>query len=193
MVERCKIAVIDEDVDSRRVIGLYLEKHGHDVAVLAAADVKIPDEYHCILVGPLDGGGDLVVVAEYTKPVRMGVIVDAVERVLTRQAGAVVEVISIGEWALDPVYNVLSHGDGSLGDVRLTDKEKDILVLLYSHSNQSVCREDLLRNVWGYVDGVETHTLETHIYRLRQKIEVDPAAPQVLLTTEQGYMLKVGV
>lgn len=67
-----------------------------------------------------------------------------------------------------------------------------MLRILHEHTDRSVSREVLLDRVWGYVDGVETHTLETHIYRLRQKIEDDPAMPRILLTTEAGYQLNSG-
>ena len=60
-------------------------------------------------------------------------------------------------------------------------------MVLHENTNQSVSRDTLLKAVWGYVDGVETHTLETHIYRLRQKIEENPASPVFLLTTDDGY------
>lgn len=78
---------------------------------------------------------------------------------------------------------------GEQGDINLTEKELDILILLKDSEGQSVSRKTMLDRVWGYASGVETHTLETHIYRLRQKIEPDPAKPSLLLTDEQGYRL----
>lgn len=73
---------------------------------------------------------------------------------------------------------------------RLTDKEIALLRCLALAGEQGVEREDLLRTVWGYqADGLETHTLETHIYRLRQKMEPDPAAPSYLQTKANGYCL----
>jgi DNA-binding response OmpR family regulator len=71
--------------------------------------------------------------------------------------------------------------------VRLTDKESDILKLLYRAGGRPVSRPVLLNEVWGYNSAVDTHTLETHIYRLRQKIEAKPARPQLLLTEPGGY------
>jgi|GEM_PF-520839 len=75
--------------------------------------------------------------------------------------------------------------------IRLTEKERDILIKLHDYEGQVMAREDLLRDVWGYAKGLETHTLETHIYRLRQKIEHDPANPVFLLTEDNGYRLAV--
>src|SRR4029077_20773106 len=73
--------------------------------------------------------------------------------------------------------------------VRLTEKEVSILRYLYRAGQRLVSRETLLQEVWGYNSEVTTHTLETHIYRLRQKIERDAAAPTLLLTEASGYKL----
>lgn len=72
--------------------------------------------------------------------------------------------------------------------ITLTEKEVDILKLLMG-AGGAVSRKALLDGVWGYADSVETHTLETHIYRLRQKIEDDPARPNILITDDTGYRL----
>ena len=73
--------------------------------------------------------------------------------------------------------------------LRLTEKETAILRFLYRAGPQVVGRDVLLREVWGYNSGVSTHTLETHIYRLRKKIEADPAHARVLVTDAGGYRL----
>jgi DNA-binding response OmpR family regulator len=73
--------------------------------------------------------------------------------------------------------------------IRLTDKETNILKYLYRAGGKVVSREELLTEVWGYNAGVTTHTLETHVYRLRQKIEPDPSA-RLLMTEAGGYRLK---
>ena len=73
--------------------------------------------------------------------------------------------------------------------MRLTDKETSILKYLYRQGPKTISRDILLKEVWGYNNRVTTHTLETHIYRLRQKIERDPANARLLVTEEGGYRL----
>jgi DNA-binding response OmpR family regulator len=73
--------------------------------------------------------------------------------------------------------------------VRLTEKETAIIKFLYRSGEQIVGRDVLLHDVWGYNAGVTTHTLETHIYRLRQKIERDPSQAEILVTEGGGYKL----
>jgi DNA-binding response OmpR family regulator len=73
--------------------------------------------------------------------------------------------------------------------IRLTEKESAILKFLYRAGDRPVSRQVLLNEVWGYNSSVTTHTLETHIYRLRQKIESDPAHARILVTEPGGYRL----
>lgn len=80
-----------------------------------------------------------------------------------------------------------SPGNGDA--IRLTEKERDLIMALYRASNRQLSREDLLDQVWGYRPDLETHTLETHIYRLRQKIEANADQPAILLTIPNGYAL----
>jgi len=84
--------------------------------------------------------------------------------------------------------NVLIKDDKK---VKLTDKEKEIFLYLFDNKNEIVSRDALLHHVWAYADTVETHTLETHIYRLRQKMEENPSQPEYLLTEGNGYKLKL--
>src|SRR2546425_9889205 len=86
-----------------------------------------------------------------------------------------------------PSSKVLLNPKGN--KVRLTDKETAILRYLYRAGQRPVSRETLLQEVWGYNSEVTTHTLETHIYRLRQKVEKDAASPAILVTEAGGYKL----
>jgi DNA-binding response OmpR family regulator len=73
--------------------------------------------------------------------------------------------------------------------IRLTDKETAILKFLYRAAGKAVARQVLLNEVWGYNAAVTTHTLETHVYRLRQKIEPDAGVSRLLVTEGGGYRL----
>ena len=73
--------------------------------------------------------------------------------------------------------------------IRLTEKETSILKYLFRAGDAVIGRDELLNEVWGYNSGVTTHTLETHVYRLRQKLEADPSNAQILVTEPGGYRL----
>jgi len=97
-------------------------------------------------------------------------------------------VFRIGPYEFRPASKLLVDDKGK--KVRLTEKETNILKYLYRSGSKAVSREELLTEVWGYNAGVTTHTLETHVYRLRQKIEPDPANARLLLTEAGGYRLQ---
>jgi len=95
----------------------------------------------------------------------------------------------VGPYLFQPSAKILE--DRTTGQkVRLTEKETNILKYLYRAGGKAVGREELLTEVWGYNSGVTTHTLETHVYRLRQKIEVETGASRILVTEPGGYSLQ---
>ncbi|SDB69999.1 response regulator transcription factor [Belnapia rosea] len=97
-------------------------------------------------------------------------------------------VFSIGPYMFRPSVRML-HEPARGRKIRLTDKECAILKFLYRAGGKPVLRQVLLNEVWGYNSAVTTHTLETHVYRLRQKIEPDPSQARLLLTEAGGYKL----
>jgi DNA-binding response OmpR family regulator len=98
---------------------------------------------------------------------------------------------TIGPYTFRPAAKLLQEPAGKRR-IHLTDKETGILKFLYRAAQHQVGRQELLSEIWGYNASVWTHTLETHIYRLRQKIEADPANPRFLLTGASGYSLDCG-
>ena len=96
-------------------------------------------------------------------------------------------VFQLGPYTFKPSMKMLITEDDK--KVRLTEKETNILKYLYRSNDGVVPRDVLLHEVWGYNAGVTTHTLETHIYRLRQKIEPDPSNARLLVTESGGYRL----
>lgn len=97
-------------------------------------------------------------------------------------------VFSIGPYTFRPSAKLLQD-PAKNRRIRLTEKEAAILKFLYRAGTRAVARQVLLNEVWGYNAAVTTHTLETHIYRLRQKIEPDPANARLLVTEGGGYRL----
>ena len=97
-------------------------------------------------------------------------------------------IFTVGPYSFQPSAKILQGGETNK-KIRLTEKETAILKYLYRRGSLVVSRETLLNEVWGYNAGVNTHTLETHIYRLRQKIERDPSNAAILVTEAGGYRL----
>jgi DNA-binding response OmpR family regulator len=94
----------------------------------------------------------------------------------------------IGPYSFDPATKRLTER-ARARTIRLTEKEAAMLELLWHAAGTVVARDDLLARVWGYQAGITTHTLETHVYRLRRKIERDPAKAELLVTDIGGYRL----
>jgi DNA-binding response OmpR family regulator len=121
------------------------------------------------------------------KPFRFAVLLARIRAHLRQHEASDDAVFQIGDYTFRPGSKLLVNDKG--GKLRLTEKETAILRFLYRAGQQVVSRETLLREVWGYNAHVTTHTLETHIYRLRQKIERDPANARLLVTEPGGYKL----
>jgi DNA-binding response OmpR family regulator len=122
------------------------------------------------------------------KPFRGGELLARVRAQLRLFEHSEDAVLDIGPFAFRPSAKLLVDRARS-SRIRLTGKEAAILKFLYRAGSRAVPRKVLLGEVWGYTAAVTTHTLETHIYRLRQKIESDPHAPTLLLTESRGYRL----
>lgn len=122
-----------------------------------------------------------------TKPFKFPVLLARIRAQLRQHEQSEDAVFSIGPYTFRPSVKMLTDEEGK--KIRLTEKETNILKFLYRANDQVVARDILLHEVWGYNAGVTTHTLETHIYRLRQKIEPDPSNARLLVTESGGYRL----
>lgn len=121
------------------------------------------------------------------KPFKFAVLLARVRAQLRQHEQSEDAVFQLGPYTFKPSIKILV--DDRERKIRLTEKETNILKFLYRASEGVVPRDVLLNEVWGYNVGVTTHTLETHIYRLRQKIEPDPANARLLVTESGGYRL----
>jgi len=140
------------------------------------------DSYSDTILGLEAGANDYVV-----KPFRFGVLLARIRAHLRQHEQSEDAVFSIGPYMFKPSAKILVDKDEN--KIRLTEKETSILKYLYRAGEKPITRDVLLHEVWGYNSGVTTHTLETHIYRLRQKIEQDPSNAELLVTETGGYKL----
>lgn len=122
-----------------------------------------------------------------TKPFRFAVLLARIRAQLRQHEQSEDATFQVGPYTFKPGQKLLIDEKGS--KIRLTEKEAAIIKFLYRAGDNIVGRDTLLEEVWGYNSGVTTHTLETHVYRLRQKIEKDPANSQILITDSGGYRL----
>jgi len=123
-----------------------------------------------------------------TKPFRLNVLLARLRAQLRQHELSEDAVFNIGPYSFRPGAKLLVD-EGARKKVRLTEKETAILKYLYRAGQKIIGRETLLNEVWGYNAGVTTHTLETHVYRLRQKIERNPGKAELLVTEQGGYRL----
>ena len=134
------------------------------------------------ILGLDSGANDYV-----TKPFRFGVLLARIRAHLRQHEQSEDAIFKVGPYTFKPASKILIRDDNK--KIRLTEKETSIIKFLFRAGEQVVSREILLQDVWGYNAGVTTHTLETHIYRLRQKIEKDPGHAELLVTEAGGYKL----
>ena len=209
---RHRLLLIDPDDGVRTALSDQLAQEGFAMASRASIG-EAPTEATLILLGPgalteaalagwrpaapviglVDRGqegraADPLFAAFLTRPVRIEELVALIERLIAAGAGRGER--AIGPYLFQPTAKLLREPARGR-TVRLTEKEAVMLELLYRAGDAGMSRERLLAEVWGYSDAVTTHTLETHIYRLRRKIERDAGDARLLLTEPGGYRLVV--
>ncbi len=179
--ERIDLILLDvglPDMDGRESCKI-LRKNGFKSPIIMLTG---QDSDADMILGLESGAND-----DVTKPFRFSVLLARVRAQLRQHEQSEDAVFTIGPYSFRPATKTLVNDGGS--KVRLTEKETSILKYLYRAGEKVVTRDVLLHEVWGYNAGVTTHTLETHIYRLRQKIETDPSNAELLLTEMGGYKL----
>jgi DNA-binding response OmpR family regulator len=166
------------DIDGREAIRI-LRKSGFKAPIILLTGHDTDSD---TILGLESGANDYV-----TKPFRFAVLLARIRAQLRQHEASEDAVFTIGPFTFRPSSKLLLNAKGN--KVRLTEKETAILRFLYRAGQKPVSRETLLQEVWGYNSGVTTHTLETHIYRLRQKVERDATTPTILVTETGGYKL----
>lgn len=185
-IEKCKsehwdLVILDvglPDMDGREICKLVRKNGFKSPIIMLTGNDSDAD----MILGLDAGANDYV-----TKPFKFAVLLARIRAQLRQHEQSEDAVFSLGHYTFKPASKILIEENGS--KIRLTEKETAILKFLYRAGEKVVSRDVLLEEVWGYNAGVTTHTLETHIYRLRQKIERDPSNAELLVTETGGYKL----
>ncbi len=166
------------DMDGREAVKL-LRKGGFKSPVIMLTGHDTDSD---TILGLEAGANDYV-----TKPFRFAVLLARIRAQLRQYEQSEDATFGVGPYLFKPSQKLLTTDDGK--KIRLTEKESAIIRYLYRAGQKVVTRDVLLEEVWGYNSGVTTHTLETHVYRLRQKIERDPSNAEILVTENGGYKI----
>ncbi|QIK39460.1 response regulator transcription factor [Pontivivens nitratireducens] len=166
------------DMDGREVCRLMRKQGVKCPILMLTGHITDADT----ILGLDSGANDYI-----TKPFKFPVLLARIRAQLRQHEQSEDAVFSVGQYTFKPSEKVLITEDEK--KIRLTEKETNILKFLYRANDGVVARDVLLHEVWGYNAAVTTHTLETHIYRLRQKIESDPSNATLLVTESGGYRL----
>ena len=178
---RIDLALMDvglPDMDGREAVKL-MRRNGFRSPIIMLTGHDTDSD---AVLGLESGANDYVV-----KPFRFSVLLARIRAHLRQHEASEDAVFTIGPYTFRPSAKLLVNATGS--KLKLTEKETAILRFLYRAETKVVTRDVLLAEVWGYNANVTTHTLETHIYRLRQKIERDPSSARILVTEAGGYKL----
>lgn len=178
---RVDLVVMDvglPDMDGREAVKV-LRKAGFAAPIIILTG---HDSEADTVLGLESGANDYV-----TKPFRFAVLLARIRVQLRQHELSEDATFQVGPYTFRPSQKALTDEKG--GRIRLTEKETAIIRYLYRADRRVVTRDVLLEEVWGYNSGVTTHTLETHVYRLRQKIEPDPSNARLIVTESGGYKL----
>ncbi|MGV0911148.1 response regulator transcription factor [Martelella sp. FOR1707] len=166
------------DMDGREAVKLA-RKNGYKAPIIMLTGHDTDSD---TILGLEAGANDYV-----TKPFRFAVLLARIRAQLRQHEQSEDATFNVGPYVFKPGQKLFHTADGQ--KIRLTEKEASIIRYLYRAGQKVVTRDMLLEEVWGYNSGVTTHTLETHVYRLRQKIEEDPSNARILVTENGGYKL----
>ncbi len=166
------------DMDGREVCRLMRRSGVKSPIIMLSGQDTDADQIH-----GLDAGANDYV----TKPFRLSVLLARLRAQLRQHEQNKDAVFAIGPYKFQPAQKLLV--DANEQKVRLTATETAILKYLYRAGDKVVTRDTLLGEVWGSNARVTTHTLETHLYRVRQKIEADPSTATSLVKGPGGYRL----
>lgn len=168
--DNADLVLVDEDLQKLQELS---ERYKELPLIFLSSSERTSDLADVVIVKPF-------ILAEFLKALKNNKLLPKVRRK---------ECINFKEYSLYPIKKEI-YSSKTDKTIKLTEKEVKILKYLYQNLPENVSKEDLLENVWGYSTEVTTHTIETHIYRLRQKVEQDNGS-QIIITENYGYRLNI--
>ncbi|RCL02444.1 MAG: Two-component response regulator [Candidatus Tokpelaia sp. JSC161] len=166
------------DMDGRETVKI-LRRDGFRAPILMLTGHDTDSD---TVLGLEAGANDYII-----KPFRFSILLARIHAQLRQYEQSENATFQVGPYIFKPGQKLLMDKKGT--KIRLTEKEAAIIKYLYRAGDTIISRDTLLEEVWGYNSGVTTHTLETHVYRLRQKMEQNPSNAQILVTESGGYKL----
>ncbi len=167
------------DMDGRDVCRLVRRKGVHTPIIMLTGLVGEADA----ILGLESGANDYV-----TKPFKLGVLLARLRAHMRQHDQSEDAAFRVGPYTFKPSAKQLHH-NARTHDIALSDKESAILKHLYRAGDAAVSRDVLYNEIWDHAASLHTHTLQTHIYRLRQKIEENPSQPEIIVSENGGYRL----
>lgn len=157
-----------------------------DVSLLKTVDAKVP----LFLFTSDEKMSTLENVHVFVKPFRLAELLDSLHSCISRFENSAEGYLRFGTYELQPAAkDIINLKTGE--SIKLTEKEVAIIKHLYKASPNITSKNELLQEVWGYSPEASTHTIETHIYRLRQKVEHGDDSAQLIMTEDGGYLLNI--
>lgn len=166
------VVIIDEDI--KKAEEIHEKQLKAPILLLSSAEFKI-EEINFI--------HDII-----KKPIKLSTFLERLKSCINIYENSHSGYLHFGHYTLKPIKKEIFNKKTE-ETVKLTEKEVAIIKYLYKSQDKIVGKNELLEHVWGYNPDVTTHTIETHIYRLRQKVEHDNVDEQLIITTEGGYRL----
>ena len=123
------------------------------------------------------------------KPFKIQKFMKKVDFILAKISGSFDITHTIGPFVFFPEKKTIILNNQT--KIELTEKEAGILKCLLNTDEEIVDKETILKQVWGYNPSVTTNTLETHIYRLRQKLEIDLSIPRLIMSKGGGFKINL--
>jgi DNA-binding response OmpR family regulator len=170
---------------------LLIDETALDKKALAALDTAKNKNAVRLLLGnaPTESAADPIT-ESFAKPLRLGHLLARLKFYLETAPRLRSTPLTFGTFRLEPQNRCIISVDTNT-TIRLTEKETALLEYL-GQSEKPITRDELLTAIWGYDARIDTHTLETHIYRLRRKLNPNGEGPDYLINENGAYRLSAG-